>query len=344
MFCKQRAPFALLSTLAVLLLLLISVGAAGASTGRAQANPCEDFDPNTFARSATVDNQWFPLKPGTRHIYEGATEETAGTRINHRVEFVVTDLTKVIEGVRNVAIWELDYSNNQLAEEEIAFFAQADDGTVWHFGQYPEVYEGGKLIETPAWIAGVEEARPGITIKASPQLGGPSYCQGWGPAVNWNDRAEVDQVGQETCVPAGCYKNVLLTRESSPDEPNAFQIKYYAPGVGNVRVDWRGEDATRETLELVKTEQLSPEALAEAHAKVLALEQRAYANSSDVYGKTSPLEVGSTGVAAAGSGAAPANLPRTGAESSQQWRIVFFLVLALGIGIAGWLARRTVRG
>jgi hypothetical protein len=354
--CRTRST--LFRTLAVLLLLLVSAGSVGAA-GRAtppllasagswalQENPCENFDPNSFANPTNVDNKWFPLRPGTQHVYEGSTEETTGQRIAHRVVFTVTDLTKVINGVRNVAIWELDYSDEQLAEEEIAFFAQADDGTVWHFGQYPEVIEEGKLIETPSWIAGVQDARPGITIKGGPQLGGPSYCQGWGPAVNWNDRAEVDQLGQETCVPAACYKDVLVTREFAVDEPNAFQLKYYAPGVGNVRVGWRGDDVTRETLELVSVAQLSPETMAEIRAKVLALEKRAYENSKDVYGTTAPLEVpagapvAEPAAPAGGDTPAPANLPRTGAEPTQPWPAGLLLALGLGIGAAGWLVRR----
>ena len=30
----------------------------------------------------------------------------------------------------------------------------------------------------------------------------------------------------------------------SETEPDAFQVKYYAPDVGNIKVSWRGEDAT----------------------------------------------------------------------------------------------------
>ena len=59
-------------------------------------------------------------------------------------------------------------------------------------------------------------------------------------------------MGQKTCVPVECYKNVLVTEEFNPDEPGAYQLKYYAPGVGNVRVGWRGEkEEEKETLELV---------------------------------------------------------------------------------------------
>ncbi len=258
----------------------------GSETGEKEF---ENFDPNNFDRSTQIDNQWFPLKPGTQYVYEGFTVEY-GERVPHRVVFTVTDLTKVIGGMRSVVIFDRDYSADQLVEAEIAFYVQDNDGNVWHLGQYPEVYEGGKLVEAPAWIAGIEAARPGITIKAKPQLGAPSYSQGWGPAVNWTDRAQVGQVGQQTCVPLGCYTDVLVTEEFSRDEPGAFQLKYYAPGVGNVRVGWKGADATRETLELVNIVHLSPDALAEVRAQALELEKSAYKISKGVYAHTSPVE------------------------------------------------------
>jgi hypothetical protein len=98
-------------------------------------------------------------------------------------------------------------------------------------------------------------------------------------------------VGQKTCVPVDCYEDVLVIAETSLAEPDAQQLKYYARGVGNIRVGWGGEgEKTKETLELVELVQLSPEALAEVHAKALELEQSAYENSKDVYAHTPPLE------------------------------------------------------
>lgn len=250
----------------------------------------EDFDASNFDDPTTIDNQWFPLKPGTQLVFEGQTVEE-GETISHRVEFIVTDLTKVIDGIRSIVVWELDYSDDKLEEAEIALFAQDNDGTVWHLGQYPEVYdEEGNLIETPAWIHGIEDARAGITMKADPQPGSPSYSQGWGPAVDWTDRAQVERIGEKTCVPFDCYENVLVIAETSKSEPNAFQLKYYAPGLGTVRVGWKGEDETQEELELVDMRQLSPQELEEIRVKVLEMETRAYEESREVYGETSPME------------------------------------------------------
>jgi hypothetical protein len=95
-------------------------------------------------------------------------------------------------------------------------------------------------------------------------------------------------LGQETCVPADCYKDVLVVKEFSVDEPNAFQFKYYAQGVGNVRVDWGGDDTTKEKLELVKIEELSADAIASADSEALTIEKRAYEINKDVYGQTAP--------------------------------------------------------
>ena len=81
-----------------------------------------------------------------------------------------------------------------------------------------------------------------------------------------------------------------MIAESSLGETDAYQLKYYAPSVGEVRVGWRGVDTTQEELELIELTQLSTEELAEVHAMVLELEQHAYEVSSDVYGETSPVQ------------------------------------------------------
>ena len=76
-------------------------------------------------------------------------------------------------------------------------------------------------------------------------------------------------MGQKTRVPFGSYKDVLVTEEFNQEEPDAFQLKYYARGVGVVRVGWKGADEHQETLELVKVVQLSPKALAKVRAEAL---------------------------------------------------------------------------
>jgi hypothetical protein len=260
---------------------------------RTQAEPltgsAEDFERAGFDNPTHIDNKWLPLKPGTQLVYEGSA--IVEGRQSRRVVTTVTDLTKVIDGVRTLVIWERDYTAGQLSEPELAFFAQDDDGNVWLVGEYPEEYEDGKFDKAPAWISGQKGARAGITMKAEQRPGAPSYAQGYAPPpVDFSDRARVYKMDQKTCVPVDCYENVLVTEEFNPGEPGAYQLKYYAPGVGNVRVGWRGEkEEERETLELVDYRHLSSEAMAKVREAAMEMDRRAY-ERSEAYRETPPIE------------------------------------------------------
>lgn len=275
---------------AALLCLFVASGCGDDSPE--QSVSAKDFESAQFDDPTVIDNRWFPLEPGTRFIYQGSSIVDEGGREPRRVVSTVTDLTKVVNGVRALVAWDRDYGSGGLQETELAFFAQDNDGNVWNLGEYPEEYEHGKLVDAPAWIAGLKGARAGILVKAEPQQGAPSHPQGYAPPpINWIDRARVYKTGQDTCVPAGCYEDVLVTEEFERTKPGAFQLKYYAPEVGNVRVGWRGpNEDEKERLKLVDLVQLDGAALARTRKQALALEKRAYRVSKDVYGKTPPAE------------------------------------------------------
>lgn len=249
----------------------------------------DTLDAANFEASAHIDNQWLPLQPGKQWVYEGITVDE-GVPIPHRIEFTVTELTKEIQGIQTAVAYVLDFANGVLVEAEIAFYAQDKDGNIWYMGEYPEEYEDGLFVAAPTWIAGIDGSKAGIKMMAEPQLGGFSYPQGWGPTVGWSDRGQVFQMQQKTCVPVECYENVMIIDEFSLDEPDAYQLKYYAPGMGNVRVGWRGLDPSKEELELTEYRELDADALASINAAALELEQRAYQNSPNVYGQTAVAE------------------------------------------------------
>ena len=119
------------------------------------------LDPAGFSDPTTIDNAWFPLAPGTQFTLAGSANRGEGQR-SHRVVFTVTDLTKVIDGVRALVLWDRDYNGGRLEEGELTFHAQDDAGTVWNLGEYPEEYEHGRLKGAPdTWIAGLSRARAG---------------------------------------------------------------------------------------------------------------------------------------------------------------------------------------
>jgi hypothetical protein len=50
-------------------------------------------------------------------------------------------------------------------------------------------------------------------------------------------------------VPGNCYDDVLVIEEFERNKPGIFQLKYYAPGVGEVRAGWRRPGRTRSQME-----------------------------------------------------------------------------------------------
>jgi hypothetical protein len=248
----------------------------------------EGLSAASFSDPTTVDNRWFPLVPGTRMVWEGHALDDS-EKLERKVVFNVTDLVKEIAGVATVVIWELDYTDGELEEAELSFFAQDDAGNVWHLGEYPEEYEDGELSKHPAWIAGSQRALAGIHMPADPSAADESYPQGWGPKVGWDDRGATYSMDEHTCTPVDCYDGVLVNKEFSRSEPGAFQLKYYAPGVGNVRVGWGGpNEEEHEELVLTELTLLDDDAFADVRAKALEQEARAYDMSAAAYADTAP--------------------------------------------------------
>lgn len=300
---RVRRPLRIGAAVALVAALLTVAGCAsvedGVLGGRASVDASasqsltEVFPYGSFDDPTTIDNQWLPLAPGTRWVWDGETL-VDGEAVPHRIVLTITDMTKVIDGVQSVVAHDQDYSDGELVEAEIVFLAQDNEGNVWHMGQYPEEYEAGEFVDAPTWLAGAQGALAGYWMTADPRLGYRSYSQGWGPEVGWTDRAQVVQVGVGNCVEFGCYENVLVIEEWALDDPDARQLKYYAPGVGNIRVGWSGsEEQEQEMLELVEFRQLSADELAEVRAAALALEEHAYEIRPEVFGDTEPMQTGS---------------------------------------------------
>jgi hypothetical protein len=244
------------------------------------------LDAKNFTNSPTIDNSYWPLKPGTQWVFEGHVME-GKQRIERRQVFTITDLTKTLGGIRTVIAFDQDYNDGELIEPEIDFFAQDNDGNVWQFGEYVEVYEDGDFVGGQTWLAGyLEGAKAGIMMQAHPSPSLPVYPQGFAPApFNWDDHAKIQKVDDRVCVPAGCYHDVLVIKEFEPAKPGIAQLKYYAPGVGQIKVGAAGKDAEREVLELVKVNQLAAGEMSKVREAALTLEYRA-----TVFGRTPPAE------------------------------------------------------
>jgi hypothetical protein len=281
----RRAVLTIL--VASLLHVAIAVPASGADPTPPPCKTAAAFDPANFPNSPKIDNQWNPLAPGMQFVLAGEANQGEGVLPN-RVVSTVTDLTKVVNGVPAVVILETDINAGVLEKSKLAFHAQDNAANVWNLGEFPAEFDDKGNFERAhdTWISGLSHAEPGILMLGNPQLGTPEYLQGWSPDIDFLGCAKVYKMQQTACVPVGCYDNVLITEERSPLEPQSrHQRKYYAPGVGNIRVGTFGD--SEETLVLAEVSQLSPEDLAKVRQEALTLEKTAYEVNA-LYRQTPP--------------------------------------------------------
>jgi len=175
-----------------------------------------------------VTNRFFPLPPGQKRIYEGDTEEGV-----ERVEVEVLSEKREILGVSCTVVKDQVFLEDELIEDTLDFFAQDKDGNVWYFGEQTFELEDGVIVSLEgAWTAGEDGAKPGIVMKANPQVG-DVYRQEFllGEA---EDAARVVALDQKVSVPAGNFDGCLETEDFTPLEPDNVEHKFYAPGVGTV--------------------------------------------------------------------------------------------------------------
>ena len=283
---KTLAALAVLTTVAGVIGVSVAQAAPAASARAAVVDaeqPCAElarFDDDDFLERPRIDNAFFPLVPGTQRVLEGTVEG-----VPHRVTFTVTDLSKEIDGVNTIVVWDVDESEGEVVESELAFFAQDERGNVWNLGEYPEEFEDGRFVGAPStWIAGEDGAVPGIHMAGSPSVGLPEYLQGFAPEIDFLDCARVVETGQNICVPFDntCFDNVLVTHERNPLDPDGgVQSKFHAPGVGIVEIG-SVDPPTGEALVLVESTELAGEELRDVRREARRLDWRGLF-FSDVY-------------------------------------------------------------
>lgn len=123
------------------------------------------IDPANF--STNIDNPFMPLKPGTTYIYEGPTSQGS-----IRTEFAVTTNTKLIDGVTCVEVHDQVFTDGELTEDTLDWFAQDKDGNVWYFGEDSDELVNGRVSSLGgSWQGGVDGASPGIVMEAHPKVG-----------------------------------------------------------------------------------------------------------------------------------------------------------------------------
>jgi hypothetical protein len=207
--------------LGAVLAVFVTQGVAG--NGSRPPVPCPAFDKANFHKPTAIDNQYFPLVPGTTFTYEGFAPKASVVDT-----VTVTHNTATIAGVKAVEVRDQVFGNDVLTEDTLDWYAQDDSGNVWYFGEFATQLPAG--THDGSWTAGTHGALPGYIMEASPQVG-DGYCQENAPGTA-QDAGQILSTSASRTVPFGSYSgNVLQTKDYSLIETKN-ENKYYAPGVG----------------------------------------------------------------------------------------------------------------
>jgi hypothetical protein len=179
--------------------------------------------------SARVDNQWFPLKPGTTALYKGVKDGLPARDL-----FKVTHKTHSINGVRCVVIDDRLYLAGRLAERTTDWYAQDKAGNVWYFGEATAVLNANGTVKTTegSFQAGENGARQGIFMPAKPRIGA-SYQQEFYKG-HAEDHFQILTFSAHITTPGGSSQHAMVTKETTPLEPDVVDHKTYVRGIGTV--------------------------------------------------------------------------------------------------------------
>jgi hypothetical protein len=209
------------------LAIVFTTAAAGTAIAYRSRSPSQAGRPPASSFTARVDNQWFPLRPGSSYVYTGLKDGKRSRDI-----MAVTHTTKKIDGVPCVTVFDRLYLRGRLEERTTDWYSQDSKGNVWYFGEdTAELDPHGHVTSTEGtWTAGVDGAQPGIYMPAHPhvdQSGRQEYYKG-----HAEDHFKV--IGLFSTVTPPNTRNTLLTQETTPLEPGTVDHKMYVRGIGTV--------------------------------------------------------------------------------------------------------------
>jgi len=214
-----------------------AAGASASATRSAAVSPASkkrriDRARPVFSNPTKITNPLFPISKLDHVIQLG---EDAGESL--RVEIALLPKTRTIKwrgkGVETVVSQFIAYLDGRVAETAVDYFAQADDGSVWYFGEKVSNYEDGVIANHEgSWLAG-RDGRPGMIMPADPKVGDvyrPENIPGF-----VFEEVTVKAINKTVAGPRGPVQGAIRVQERLMD--GTTESKVFAPGYGEFRAE-----------------------------------------------------------------------------------------------------------
>lgn len=186
-----------------------------------------DLAPPVFSHPTNVVNPLFPIARLSQVILVGLADGEP-----FRTETTLLPTTNPIRiddrAVETLTSQYLAYVDRRIEEVALDWYAQADDGSVWYFGEDVFNYEDGQIADTEGtWLA-CRDGPAAMIMPAHPRVGDVYRPENVFPVVF--EEVTVTAVGQVVDGPRGPVSGAIVVRELHMD--GTTEDKIFAPGYG----------------------------------------------------------------------------------------------------------------
>jgi hypothetical protein len=186
-----------------------------------------DLSMPTFSKPTEITNPLFPVEAGSSNLYVGTVNEGA-----FRTEVTVLPTTRIVEWagqpVETVVSQYNAFVDGRIVEIAYDLYAQADDGSVWYFGEDVFNFADGVIVDTHGtWHAGID-GPAAMIMPANPQVGDVYRTENI-PGLVFEE-VTIKSVNQTLDGPFGPVAGGIVVEEHHAD--GSTEEKQFAPGYG----------------------------------------------------------------------------------------------------------------
>jgi len=196
-------------------------------TGCAPASQRIDLVKPTFSNPTNITNPLFPVSEVTQTLLLGHVE---GKPLH--VVYTLLPGTRTIawdgKQIETLIVQYIAHVDGRIVEAAIDWYAQADDGAVWYFGEDVFNYEDGVIVDTDGtWLAG-SDGPVAMIMPANPKVGDVYRVENI-PGLVFEE-VTVKSIGQTLEGPSGPVNGAMVGRQLHMN--GSFSDKNFAPGYG----------------------------------------------------------------------------------------------------------------